>query len=427
MRRRLLVTMLLVAVLAVTGFGVPLAVATQAFYRDEALLVLFAEASRAAVAVPGTFQRDGDLPELPRAGDGVELGLYTRDGRLLTGAGPATADAPVLAVLTGAADQQDRNQLVVVVPVSQEETVVGAVRAGLPQSHVSARTHRAWAAMAALAGVVLALCGVLATRRSRRLTAPLSSLRDDASIIGSGGQVAPRPTSGMPEIDVVHGALVDASARLNRSIARERGFSADVAHQLRTPLASLRIRLETEQLGPGARHEPLIEECLQDVTRLQETITDLVELARDEQPRRGRLHLAEVLADLDRRWQPRADVVHRTLRTAVAPLPDVAGSQAAVRQILDVLVDNALKHGEGDVVVSVEAVGRGAVVTVQDHGTLTIDPEVAFTRRHPSATGAGIGLALARRLAEAEGMHLSVSGTGPSPSFRLSIGGDPPS
>lgn len=284
MRRRLLTAMLLVAIVAVAGFGVPLALSVQARYRDEALLTLSEEAATAAVAVPGSFVRDNDRPELPSGGDDVRIALYGVDGQRLQGDGPARADATVDAVLGGGGAQRDRGDLVVAVPISDEEVVVGAVRASTPDSVVAARTYRTWAAMVALALAVLAVAGLVAARRSRSLARPLAQLRADAEIVGAGGEVPSRSDTGVDEIDLVHAALADASTRLNTALARERSLSADIAHQLRTPLASLRLRLENEGAGVAST-TALVDDALRDVDRLEQTIDDLLRLVPRVPPR----------------------------------------------------------------------------------------------------------------------------------------------
>lgn len=426
MRRRLLAAMLLVATGAVAGFGVPLAVSVRARYQDEALLTLSEEAARAAVAVPGSFARDNDLPELPDPVDAVDVALYGSDGRRLLGEGPPRADAAVSAALGGGDAQPTRDDLVVAVPISDEETIVGAVRTSLPTSVVADRTHRTWAAMAALALAVLLATGLVAARRSRSLARPLDRLRSDADLIGAGGEVPARPDSGIEEIDAVHTALTQAATALNAALARERSFSSDLAHQLRTPLASLRIRLETEQTSSDHDVDDLLGDALRDVDRLQRTIDDLLALARDNQRTREPRALATIVREVTAAWEPRLRSAARHLHLDLEPqLPWVDASPAAIRQILDVLITNALVHAHGAIHVSGARVGNGAVLAVADDGDAIIDPDEVFIRRHPGATGEGIGLALARRLAEAEDLRLVVADPGPGVTFHLVFGGRP--
>jgi signal transduction histidine kinase len=101
-------------------------------------------------------------------------------------------------------------------------------------------------------------------------------------------------------------------------------------------------------------------------------------------------------------------------------LPTVAVSDRAVRQILDVLVDNAQRHGAGAITVAAHPASSGVMVEVGDEGPgIRGDPESVFERRVSSSGGTGIGLALARSLAEAEGGRLVLRSAGPHPVFVL--------
>jgi len=308
-------------------------------------------------------------------------------------------------------------------PVSFEERVVGAVRTSIAPSVVDTRTYRTWAAMAILAALVLLGASVIAALRSRSLARPLADLRLDADTLGEGGEIALRPHTGVVEIDAVHTALVDAATRLNTSMVNERAFSADLAHQVRTPLASLRLRLETEQLHPGDESQ-LVGDALRDVDRLEQTIDDLLTLARDTQSQRSPQNLAAILSDVTNNWQPRLKATNRGLELVVAPqLPWVTASPAAIRQILDVLIHNAHVHGAGNIDLTAQLVGSGVVVAVADHGAAVINGAEVFRRRNTEASGTGIGLALARRLAEAEDLRLVLVNPGPGVTFHLVFGG----
>jgi signal transduction histidine kinase len=103
-----------------------------------------------------------------------------------------------------------------------------------------------------------------------------------------------------------------------------------------------------------------------------------------------------------------------------AVLPAAAASEPAVRQVVDVLLDNALEHGGGTVSLIGTDLAGAVAIEVGDEGPgLTGDPEAAFTRRSPTARRHGIGLALARTLAEADGGRLLVRRAAPRPVFAL--------
>lgn len=127
-------------------------------------------------------------------------------------------------------------RLVVALPVSNEEAVVGVIRAAISGEVVRARTHRTWAAVAAFAAGVLVATGLLAAGRSRSLALPLAQLRADADVIEAGGEVPARPATWVAEIDDVHAALGQAATRLNAALAgavfqrRPGAPAADVVH-----------------------------------------------------------------------------------------------------------------------------------------------------------------------------------------------------
>ncbi len=413
--------MILTATLAVVGFGIPLGLAVRTLYRDEALLMLSESAAQAVIAVPASFIRDQDPPELPDFGPDIDAALYDTDGRRLQGTGPERADAAVDAALRGDRAAHRSGQLVVAAPVSENEQVVAVVRVSTPPDVVARRTTRTWAAMAGLAILVVGLAGLIGSSRSRRLARPLSDLRDDAALVGTGLELPERRDSGIPEIQAVRVALAEAAVDLNAAMERERAFSTDVAHQLRTPLTSLRLRLENEQLQTSGMDD-LVADVLVDVDRLEQTIQDLVALARDTEAERPWHALATSVRDAAERWAPAAMASGRALTVDTEPhLPWVRTSPGALRQVLDVLLDNALRHGAGEVRLSATRVGTGAVVSVSDRGLRALDPDRLFIRRAASASGSGIGLALARRLAEAENMRLVLADPGPGPVFHLVI------
>jgi signal transduction histidine kinase len=106
--------------------------------------------------------------------------------------------------------------------------------------------------------------------------------------------------------------------------------------------------------------------------------------------------------------------------------PVVHASGTAIATVIDVLVDNAVRHGSGTVTITLGAARpSGVSVTVADEGELAGDPNRVFERRSPEARGHGIGLALARSLAHAEGARLRLARRSPT-TFELLIGAAAP-
>ncbi|MEJ7714661.1 MAG: ATP-binding protein [Thermoleophilaceae bacterium] len=113
----------------------------------------------------------------------------------------------------------------------------------------------------------------------------------------------------------------------------------------------------------------------------------------------------------------------RPFRTAVRIAAAVAAaSSSVIEEILEVLIDNARRHGAGAVSLTMRATGRFLAVDVGDEGTgLANTGGLAFARRSGASTGHGIGLALAKSLAAAEGGDLAVAHTPAGPVFTLRL------
>jgi signal transduction histidine kinase len=118
-------------------------------------------------------------------------------------------------------------------------------------------------------------------------------------------------------------------------------------------------------------------------------------------------------------WRPIVQGRGRDLRVSMAPdAPAGRASEAAVRQVVDVLLDNAVVHGAGTVTLTLRDAGQILAIDVADEGAGPPDPALVFQRRDGAVPGHGIGLALARSLAEAEGGRLLLSRAAP-PVFSL--------
>ena len=427
MRNRILGAILAATAVAVALFGLPLALAVQHLYHSEAVVRLGREAARATTQVPDSFRSSGDPVELPAPSDETQLALYSTDGRLVTGSGPAAMEAPVRAAFGGrVAEQTAAGRIVVAVPVADEERVVAVVRAALPVGVVDARVRRTWLAMAALAAGAVAVAALVARALAGRLSRPVDALALTAARLGEGDFSVRADRSGVAEVDAVAGILEATGERLGQLLARERAFSADASHQLRTALAGLRLRLEAARLLPGADQGQAIADALAEVDRLEGTVEQLLALARDAGGARDRLDLSRVAETVEQGWHGRLGADGRPLRFQIeGELPSVRASEAAVIQVLDVLVGNAAEHGSGTVTVRVRAAPGGLAIEVGDEGPgVAGDPERVFVRRAGRAVGHGIGLALARSLAEAEGGRLLLQRPVPKPVFALLLPAD---
>jgi len=278
-----------------------------------------------------------------------------------------------------------------------------------------------WAGMAGLATAAVTVAWLVGRRQARRLAQPLEELEESARRLGEGDFSVRTRRGGIEEIDAVGAALEATAARLDELLGRERAFSTDASHQLRTPLAGMRLRLEAALERTDADPRSAIAASLVDADRLEAIIDELLALARaGEAPPTGPVDLGALVGELSPEWGARLALHGRDLTVQVDPgAPEARASTAAVRQVLGVLVDNATTHGRGTVTVTVREATGAVAVDVSDEGPGVQDDRGAvFAPRADRRRGHGIGLPLAHRLAEAERGRLQLTRVAP-PVFTL--------
>lgn len=423
MRTRIVGLSVLAAVLAIALFGVPLAAVVVKYSINDERNELERAADLAAVSAAVDLARGLRPGDLPRGRDRSALSLYDPDGNRILGDGPAVADSITARARRHIVRSTDvHGDIVVAVPIATEVALLGVVRASTPRTETYTGIGLAWLFMAGLAAVAVAAVWLVARSMAARMSRPLEHLAVTAHTLGNGDFSARFRPAGIPEIDTVVAALNSTAARLSDLVARERSFSADASHQLRTPLTALRLGLEVALDDPARDLEQAVTSAIAGTDRLQRTIEDLLALARDSSAPTEPLALGTLLDELVQTWRPRLAAQDRALELSVRPAAPVSGaSAAAVRQILAVLLDNAVTHGSGTVRMTARDAGNALAVDVTDHGPgITTPGAELFARRGQAATGHGIGLALARRLAEAEGGRLRLSNPSP-PTFTLLV------
>jgi two-component system sensor histidine kinase TctE len=245
------------------------------------------------------------------------------------------------------------------------------------------------------------------------------------------------------EISPLVGSLNDMLGRLAQTIDMQKRFIADAAHQMKTPLAGMRMQSELalRQLDPDEIHRSLeqLAKSSESATRL---VNQLLALARAEnQPHAGLAFEEVTLASLARGvvqdWVP-ASFAHRIDLGYEAQDEDVviAGNAMMLRELLSNLIDNALRYtpGGGSVTVRVRRDGDHALLEVEDTGPGIAPHERAhvFERFYrilgSSASGSGLGLAIVREIAGQHGAEVDIfnnprshSAKFPGSLFRLSF------
>src|SRR5262245_8692125 len=386
LRTRLVLAAAYLLVVVVIAFEVPIAVTIDrrgvAELRAEILkqtAVAAARSSDALSRVGGPNASGIDTPAITSvvtataSQTGARIVIVDREGRVVADssgeAAPgtlySTPDRPEFATALGGritssvrhSDTVGGDLMTATVPAWDGATVVGAVRASAPLAEVRANVHRAWAGLIAI-GVAVIMVGLgLAWLLARSLARPVEELERAAVRLGAGDLDARATPQGPEEIATLATSFNRMASELGSTVRSQRDFVANASHQLRTPLTGLRLRLEAAQADGGPAGEEA-GKAMAEVDRLSALVEDLLSLqsAASSGGPGEPTDLAAAAQEAVDRWEPEAGRSGMTLR-AEAPTPVVAeASPADLAQVLDNLIENAIKYA-----------GEGASITVAAH------------------------------------------------------------
>jgi signal transduction histidine kinase len=298
--------------------------------------------------------------------------------------------------------------------------------------------------LGSFAGIVIALMllaaftAVLANLR-RLVFAPLISLSDGINRVAAGDPRSRVPIAGPTEFQRTAQAFNEMAERLAKQEEDQRTFLAGIAHDLRNPLAALRLRIQSidraEQLPPPEKIREVFSVVGKQLTRLDRMVADFLDA---NQIAAGQLDLQ--LQSIDVR-QTAQDVVELyrlppgrhtfTLSLSTAPVT-TSCDPARIEQVLNNLISNAIKYSPngGEITISVREEGGQAVVAVADQGigipaneiARIFDPFRRGSGAREASPGVGLGLWVSRRVAEAHGGRLDAASTvGQGTTFKLQL------
>jgi signal transduction histidine kinase len=295
---------------------------------------------------------------------------------------------------------------------SKAETTDGR-SVGVVWSGSEARAGEVWSALLILGiGALTAAVAVAVTwRQSGRVVAPLASLADTASRLGSGDARPADVRYGVAELDAVAAALDASAARINQLVSQERELTVDVSHQLRTPLTALSMRLDEVLVAEdleAARAEAVAAQ--EQVARLTGVVVSLLGDGDHDAEGDDAVSLDAVVDQQVREWTPAFEAAGRALDVIGVEGLTVHGSPGGVAQVLATLLENSLAHGAGTTTITRRRAAGALVLEVCDEGP-GVPAGLAgqvFERSVSGTGGTGVGLALAQSTAHEFGGQLQL-------------------
>jgi signal transduction histidine kinase len=311
-------------------------------------------------------------------------------------------------------------RVLVAVPILRGGRLAGVLWTSSSMAPVSRLDRQRWALLAGIGAAAMAGAALVGAGLSRRLTRRLEVVAAGAARFGEGHLDRPIAVRGSDEIAALAGGLNDMAGEIDRLVRREKSFVAAASHQIRTPLAAIKIRIDELLAAADSFDQEAIEylkEMAGEVDRLTALTTRLLDLSSAENPPDPRpLVASRAIREAIDRVSPLAQHHSLAIRLSVSDEDTLIKAPAgAFEEALFNLLDNAVKFSRegGDVDVRATLDNGTFVVDVADHGPgipesergRVLDPFYRATRNKP---GYGLGLAISARLCEAAGATLTL-------------------
>jgi signal transduction histidine kinase len=295
---------------------------------------------------------------------------------------------------------------------------VGTIALARPTATVQRRVTVLWSLIAGVSAAALLAAAAVAIGLARWVSRPLGALEGAARLLGDGNLSARSPETGPGEVRSLAANFNLMAARLEALVHSNRATMADVSHQLRTPLAALRLRLELLAQDSDDAVAAELAGAQEEIGRLSRLVNGLLAIARAENTAATPVTVAidQVISNRVAAWRPAAEEQGITIGvTALEPVLARIG-EGQLEQILDNLLANALDAlgTGGRIMIAAGSAGDRARITVSDDGPgMSQEQKRLAFRRFATSTagGTGLGLAIVNRLVVSNGGSAELSDT----------------
>lgn len=433
---RVRVVLVVLALLATAALAIPLASSSAA----RRTAVLADERGRQmteladSAAVPGIPLQ----PLVDRYQDVYSEGvlIVDIDGQVLAARGLATADPAVAAaagrgLIDAPAPQWPRvlpwrtDPVLISSSVRRDGEVVGAVVVAADPATAARDVGRDWLWVAVGCLFMLVVAAAVARALTRWVLRPLDGLERAVAEMTEGVSGPPAHVAGPPELRHFTAAFNTMAHVVRASLDRQRRLVADASHQLRNPLAAVRLRADTLEDYVQQAGWPTYSSMTAELDRFENLLAQLLRLARAEEVSGSRqvglastaeaTDLADVLTEREAFWRPLMEGQGQKLHIGSDSVPVVQVPRHDIEQLLDVALENARRYaGAGaTVTVAATATGAGVELVVSDDGCGLPEEDLVrapqrFWRAADDASGTGLGLAIAAEIVAGHGGLLTV-------------------
>ena len=208
------------------------------------------------------------------------------------------------------------------------------------------------------------------------------------------------------EVAVISRSLNHYLSRVEQSFAREKRFSSDAAHELRTPVANLKLRIQNLIDSSSNVQKQVLEPLMASVNQLIRLIDNLLLLSRTERQMNSKvvLKLARQIREVVALWYEKAEQKEQTFELRLDDTATVHSDPDLLHILLSNLIDNAIKYGELGSAITIEQRKQGLVITnqVSEQTQFDIDRvgERFYRGGHLDIDGTGLGLSIVSNIAE---------------------------